>query len=288
MQGSDLVELAALISGETPTLLREGGRFSSAGRDAYWTAAKCRLDRWSRDLRDLTQTSTATQPASRTTDNRHACGLLEEVLASEVLTRIWAALLAGYDLHRSGEDTSVFGRSILTAHLEARNRVLKLLVNGPELRVQDVLSLNRLRHRADRWTDLLIGHLSTHDDLSEFAQTPARARDFAAELSQPQALANGRPAWLLMLASLRASFQSCLTAESPNPDSNAQIAAAILACFESDIFDSTGLFPSLWMTRLASATVDAQVRITNLFAEDSRPANAQPGFLVRANRWPQS
>ncbi len=286
MHVRELVELAALVSYHGPALVAGHGKLSPAGLEQYWTASRCRLERWSRGLKELTPT--AAPLAMNGPGTRNACGLLEEVLASEVLTRVWTALLACYELHRSGEEASALARSILTAHLEARNRVLKLLVSGPELRVQEVLSLNRLRQRADRWTDLLVGHLSVHDDLSEFAQTPDRARDFADELRQPQSAVNGRPAWLLTLSSLRASFRTCFSADSPNPDSNAQIAAAVLSSFEPDVFDSTGLFPSLWMTRLASATVDAQVRISDLFADEARPTLSEPAFYVRTQRWPQA
>ena len=78
-----------------------------------------------------------------------------------------------------------------------------------------------------------------------------------------------------MLSSLRAAFRQGLTAESPNGDLNARIAAAILSCFPPELFDSTGQFRSLWLLRLANATADAQGMIAELLSPE--PASLPPG-----------
>ncbi len=51
---------------------------------------------------------------------------------------------------------------------------------------------------------------------------------------------------------------------SPNEDLNAQIASAILSCFPADLFDSIGLFRSLWLHRMANVTSDVQGMIDTL------------------------
>jgi hypothetical protein len=51
---------------------------------------------------------------------------------------------------------------------------------------------------------------------------------------------------------------------SPNEDLNAKIASAILSCFPSDLFDSTGLFRSLWLLRMSNVTSDVQGMIDTL------------------------
>ena len=70
------------------------------------------------------------------------------------------------------------------------------------------------------------------------------------------------------MASLRTAFQRELGAVSPNGDLNAAIASGILACFPSELFDSTGLFRSLWLMRITSAAEDAQVMIEELLAPE--------------------
>ena len=72
----------------------------------------------------------------------------------------------------------------------------------------------------------------------------------------------------MLLASLRKAFQRDLGPVSPNADLNAGIAAGILSCFPSELFDSTGLFRSLWLMRMTSAAEDAVCMIEELLAPE--------------------
>ena len=159
-------------------------------------------------------------------------------------------------------------RSVLIGHLEARHRVLMLLVGGLGIDVEAAVRLNQLRRRVERWTDLLIGYLAGHDDVSEFAIEPERARDFAEDLRSQSQCPGGRQAWPLVVSSLRAAFRRGLEPLSPNADLNARIAASILCCFPADLFDSTGQFRSLWLVRLGNAASDAQGMIEELLSPE--------------------
>src|SRR5258707_10141965 len=90
MQSCNLVELAALVSAETPGLLRIEGRFSAAGIDAYWTASKCRLDRWSRRLKHARHGDGASSNSSILAE-KSCLATCTEILTSEILTRVWTA-----------------------------------------------------------------------------------------------------------------------------------------------------------------------------------------------------
>ena len=120
------------------------------------------------------------------------------------------------------------------------------------------MKLNHLRRRAERWTDLLVGYLARHGDVAEFAFDVDRAVEFSRDLEFQTDRTGGRQAWPLLQASLRAAFQRGLAPVSPNEDLNAQIASAILSCFPADLFDSTGLFRSLWLHRMSNVTSDVQ------------------------------
>ena len=140
--------------------------------------------------------------------------------------------------------------------------------------------MDRLRRRAERWTDLLVGHLAGMHGTSEFAFDPRRARDFAEDWQYRRGFQGSRHAWPLVLASLRAAFQPVLSPESPNPELNARIAASILACFPPELFDSTGLLRSLWLMRLTNIAEDTQGMIEELFklerpAPTGRPAGTR-------------
>ena len=111
---------------------------------------------------------------------------------------------------------------------------------------------------------MLVGYLAGLHDISEFAIDPERAEEFAEDLSYRSQLPGGRHAWPLIQASLRASFPKGLASDSPNGDLNQKIATSILSCFPPEVFDGTGLFRSIWMTRLTSVTGDAQGMIDRL------------------------
>jgi hypothetical protein len=272
MHSREILELAALASCHGPLLFIPGQPVSADALHRYWAASKCRMDRWSRSLKtaDRGPPRSAAQVGS-------LYSVVEEILASEVLTRVWTAVLAGHDRIMGRQEAEIIALSVFSAHLEARRRALKLLVEGPGIDAYESLQLNRLRRRAERWSDLLVGHLATGADVCEFAVLPERAAQFAAELKATGTGAN-ETAWRLTMASLRAAFRQGLTSHAPNSDSNDQIAAAILACFSSESFLSTGLFPNAWTMRLLGTAVDAQVRIEELFA-DELPA-ARPGFIA--------
>jgi hypothetical protein len=266
MHARDLVELAAIVSAHGPVLVQNGRQLSAASIGQYWTASKCRLDRWGRSLKGLAgpardpcrQLARAQWPQVR--------GVLEEILTGEMLTRVWTAVLYAHDRHWGCDEVEAVAQSVLIGHLEARHRALVLLVRSPAIDPEGAVKLNYLRRRSERWTDLLIGYLLGLEDVSRFAADPDRARQFAEDLRYGDNLEVGRRAWPLVLASLRTAFAEGLCPESPNADLNAEIASSIMACFQGDLLDSCGLLRWLWLTRLANAADDAQGMVEDLLA----------------------
>ena len=154
--------------------------------------------------------------------------MLEEILASELLTRLWTAAAAAYDAARGDQELSPVARNIFSGHLDARRRLLALLADGRVILLPEAVQLNHLRRRVERWTDMLLAHLAPLIDIEEFAFEPARARDFAEDLDHESAHAETRFTSQLVLVSLRASFADGLSDRSPNADLNRRIGAAIL------------------------------------------------------------
>lgn len=273
MQARDLVELAALVATHGPALLAGRGRISNAALEKYWASSKCRLDRWSRALRQFHASTPASErEAAAAWDELR--GVLEEILTGEILTRVWCALLAGYDRRNGTRDAEPIARSVFLGHLEARHRTLALLVACQGVTTEAAVSMNRLRHRAERWTDLLLAQL---DDCptNQFAFDPARTEEFAADLAAQRGQSTARRAWALTMAALRAAFLQGL-APSPNSDLNSRIAEGVLACFPAEIFDGRGLVRSLWMTRLVNGALDAQGMVEELLRPE--PAAGRAGL----------
>lgn len=269
MHASELVELAALVATHGRAFLFEVPDVAKAGVEQYWSASKCRLDRWSRALKQYSLEVPYTAGKDRLARWRAVRPVLEEILMCEVLSRVWTAVACTHDRVRGRCEVEPVVRSVHIGHLEARNRALNLMVYGQGFGVEEAVVLNRLRRSAERWTDLLLAHL--HDDfgVEEFAFAPDRAAEFADDLRH-EARAGGSLAWRLVLASLRGAFHKGISPTSPNADLNERIAAGILRCFESRLFDSTGLAKSLWMVRMETAANDTAGLIEDLLAEERR------------------
>jgi hypothetical protein len=234
--------------------------------------------------------------------------VLEEILVSEVLTRVWTAVLCAHDHQHGADDAGPVARSVMLGHIEARHRALTLVVHTSRVEVEAAVKLNSLRRRAERWTDVLVGHLAAAVEkgtgafcamhpkgppaesclspfsATEFAADPARAKDFAEELRCRGALARHRFAWPLLLASLRGAFQRGTEGPSPNTELNARIAESIIACFPTELFDGTGLFHSIWIMRLMNVADDAQGMIDQLLAPQRAATQFDRSFYIRNDR----
>jgi hypothetical protein len=278
MHARELVELAAVLAAHGPALVRTRRPISAAGLEQYWTTSKVRLDRWACRLKRY---NAQTNPQRRRLLWPDTRGTIEDILAGEVLTRVWSAILCAHDYRRGADDAEPIARSVLIGHIEVRHRALTLLVGSLSVETEAATALNRLRRRVERWTDLLVGHLGDSRQTCQLAFDPQRAADFASDLSDRAS--QRRQIDSLTLASLRAAFARALRSESPNPELNAQIAASILACFPGELFDSTGQFRSLWLLRLLNQASDAQGMIDALLATEPR-SKPRPTAPIRRNR----
>jgi len=242
----------------------------AAALEQYWTASKCRLDRWGRALKTISQRSGDLEmrlPESA------AGGVLEEILLSEVLTRVWTGVVVGHARKLGHHECESLARSVYQGHLEARHRVMKLLVEGPGVDSLEALRLNRLRRRAESWIDLLLARLLRMHELSEFAIDARRSLEIAEQLGWRHFPADSRNRGSdLLFASLRAAFRQVLGGPNPNADVSQKIIESILACFASEAFDSTGLFKSQWMLRAERPTPEAPVTLAELLPSPKSPS----------------
>lgn len=228
MHARELVELAGMVATHCTALTDGCRRIPAECIEQYWTCSKVRLDRWARTLKD--------DDVSR----QQLRGTIEEILAGEVLTRIWTAVLSAYDRRRGTDEAEPVARSVMIGHAEARHRALLLLLRVSGIDAQAAVELNRLRRHAERWTELLLE-----------------------EVESPETFLANHPA-----GHSTDEFQAPFSAASPNPDLNSRIAASIVGCFPEEVFDGTGLCLSLWFARVMSAADDAQRMIDRLLTEE--------------------
>ncbi len=193
---------------------------------------------------------------------------LEEVLASELLTRIFTPLVAARDQLRGDAELEPVARGILTGHLEARSRVLKTIVVGERLEVSEAKRLNDLRRKLERWTDMLLAHLAPVVDVSLYAFEPTRVAEFITDLRDQVTPPDPDFTSKIVLASLHGSLQHHLTAPSPSGDLNARIAGSLYTCSGLQPLHSFGDDQPRWLERIAQTADEAQEMIDEMLAID--------------------
>jgi hypothetical protein len=247
MHVRELAELAALISFHAPLLVAESDRLDDDAMADYWRASRCRLDRWGRALRasgplagrDLTEWFSESLP------------LLEEIVVSEMLTHCATAFFAAHDYVHNRDEALPLGRNIYIGHVEARDRVLKLLMMPAIAATNEAKHLKSHMRRCQTWTDLLMGHFLAIAPVSEFAFNPNKANDFAQELEPHQQPGqHNEMRYATLSGAIQLAFRPLVDLASPNADLNSQICGALVASFGAEFFDSHGLLRSPWLRRL--------------------------------------
>jgi hypothetical protein len=276
--------LAALVSTQGTVLIRGTPFIPETGLQQYWSASKTRLDRWGRALK--ASTGLANQNAPPGVQWGVFWDVLVEILASEVLTRAWTAVLCAHDRLHNQEEAEPIARSVYLGHLEARRRVLSFLAHVERLDPIEVLSLDHLRSRCERWSDWLIGHIAISHDVSEFAADPDRAAVFGRELRAARTRGQDTAAWQLLLASMKVGFRDVSTEATPNYDLNLAIGASIVGCFTPELFTGSGTLRSAALDPFLHPADDAQCLIESLFQEDQAVAKvAGKRKLGESQRW---
>lgn len=263
MHARQLIEVGALVALHGNVLAHGMGRIPTCALEQYWTASKCRLERWQRALPRASE-----QSAILTPDYRRLQVILEEVLASELLTRTFTAAAIAYDAHHGEAEVEPIARSVMMGHQDARNRVLSLMLLGRGFDFSAAVKLNRLRRKVERWCDMLLAHFASAIDITSLAFEGARAEEFAADFQLQSSPAMNDLSQQLAMASMRASFRSLEETPTPNADLNDRIATAVLGCFRDEMFDSTGIVQSLWISRLSQTASDTAGMIEDLIRLD--------------------
>ena len=274
MHVRDLVELGALIAAHGTLFVQHTSMLTQRHTEQYWLASRCRHDRWFQVLQAFERAT----PMSKEDQWPFVQAVVEEILASELLTRTWTAVGCSYDRRHNSTEFESIVRSVLVGHMEAHNRVLHLLVKGQGFAANEARRLNRLRRQTERWTDLMLGYLACDHNVDDFAFDPELVHEFAADLNYERRSVANEPAWKLTLASLRTTYCGNLVADSPHGDLNTRIAASILACFQSDLFDSMGTLKSHWVLRISQITEETEGLVEDLLGAEQPPARR---FTIR-------
>ncbi|MEZ6066158.1 MAG: hypothetical protein R3B90_10715 [Planctomycetaceae bacterium] len=176
--------------------------------------------------------------------------LLEELLVSELLCRVWTAVMAASDQQCQQVHAEPIARHVLVGVLEQRIELLRFMVSEAAVPLGGMLQADRLRRRCERWTDLLIGVMANRHDVLEFAVDRDRAQEFA-ENHREESGTSARLAWQLIARGIRIAVPETTIAAVHQPAYEGVI-AAILSAIPGDAFNSNGEFHTRWVRRIAA------------------------------------
>lgn len=261
MHASQLAQIGSWIAVHAPTLV-----FGNSGPQElvsvdYWTASKCRIQRWNSALRvfndDFQNVESSHNPWPA------AATVVEEIFVSEFLTRIWSAAVLAHDTYQESDELFGLAHSIHVSHIECRNRAMRMLLGNQALNEKEFDRLNVLRRKVERWTDLFLARVTDLNIAKMFAFDADRVSDFHEEVDDSSPMIQSRRNQV-MIASFAAELAEFHSQWAANPELNRKISSSLLACFPSDRFDSLGLPKSFGLVLLEKTQHDTQILVDQL------------------------
>ncbi len=246
-----LAELAAVLAQHAPAIVYRNPAIPSVAMVQYWAASRSRFDLWHQTMARYSNAERAGDAIMLRRWWREHIVVLEEVLVSEMLTRVVAALGDAVDAGSGTDEVAPITRAIHLSHLEAANRVQHLMLRGRGSSVQDAVRLNRLRTGVERWTDVLLGRMAVDaTDVIRYGFDQSRARTHAGEMrSYGHGPARETALWL-MDAAMRDMLSRRMSSQAALPQANKNIAESVIMMLRDDLFDSVGTLKSLKLQRI--------------------------------------
>jgi hypothetical protein len=271
MHARQQTEIAAWLALNSNAIIHGSQRVEGMVAASYWSGSKSRLARWNMALKTFDH------------DIRHPHEshnpwpaieiVVEEIVAAEMLTRIWSAILVSLDEASGRGELSGLAQSVFLAHMEARNRTLRLLLSGRAANERMFDRINQLRRSVEKWTDLFLSWLPNGSVARRFAFDQPRFDDYHSEhdFYTDEQMASRHQ---VLIRSMTTMLSSLTGKWSANPELNRRIVDGVLACIDRDAFDAKGLPKSLSSIWIERAHSDAQILIGQLESlESGEPIN---------------
>jgi len=282
---SQLAETAAFVSARAPFLIESRDGVPEERLQTYWKCCRGRLIDW------LRQVDSVAQEADDLPDHEHPRlwksiePVLTEIFITDMLTRVFGAVLAATDLHQGRRSLSPIAEHTLRGHSDARTRALALMAGGLRVPSADVARVDRLRRKSEHWSDLLLGHLVLNYQVDEFAIDSRRCVEFGESQVREILRATDEPVWEFVLTGIRLAFTRQGLDDTPPSDAwNQQLVRAVLSSFPADSFGASGTFRSI-----QSARIERDAESSDRLAESLRRsplADGQRGVRIRFSTLP--
>lgn len=164
---------------------------------------------------------------------------LAEIITGDVLIRVWSAAVAAH--HALHGDSTPWAERWLLLQTRSSSKALRFMVRGPFVPLPEAAELNRIQHRVERSTDLLLGFFGEYPATNAFAFCSQRMREFCRDWQEYQTHRRVDIQWSWTLASLKSGFASLRSLSETNRQLNHELVCTILSCFSQEMFSRDGL-----------------------------------------------
>ncbi len=256
MHARDLLQISCLLAIQPPNLSAKSKDDLEAHLALYWSSSRDRLDRWQFYLphggQNVSDNSQQPSPDVPKTCQSQVASLIAEMIASEPLTRVWAAILSCSNQPHPQDEIppQCVAEHIVDLHSTLRQTALSQL----DTKLVDSETQQQLSSLAEctmRWTDLLLAHIEQSGPVSHFAPNSKRCLDFAEDL-RSQGELHQQTAAALTIKSARKAICDFLPLRAFSGKLNFHIGASVLQSYSVGDLDSWGLADPLCAVRLLS------------------------------------
>lgn len=246
-------DLASLLSQHGPSIIRGQRVFATSAVATYWATSRTRFELWHQTLaRYRRAEESGNFQALRDWWRDHSI-VMEEVLVTEILTRVVAGLVAAVESQTGDFEVGPVTHAVYLSHIEARNRVQKIMLYSKGNSVEDAVRLNRLRQAVERWTDAMIGRMATETPKNlQYAFDLPRAAHYCEDMRQMTRMSSRSTAMWLMNASMHDTLRRRTSERSALPEANREVVQSVLRMLRPTLFDSLGTLKSKWLHQLES------------------------------------
>lgn len=261
MHARDHAELAAHLALDGRRLAAQPHLIADQELAEFWRASRERqsawrsaLSRWNAEIR--------AEPFDSDVPWRNLQPVLDELVLSEPLVRVWGAISAAHDAFVGRSATVPIVHNVLLGQVDLRRQCWNTLAEEHGFPFGAASTLNMLWQRVQRWTDFLIARLPYCEQRAEWGFDAERIEDFADDWSLEAEVTIGTPAAQLLLRSLRTALRDGVTNVAAHPDLNRRIASSISSTFEWRESPPVELIRPLWSDRI-DQQADHCLRLVN-------------------------
>ncbi|MEX0939409.1 MAG: hypothetical protein WDZ59_16215 [Pirellulales bacterium] len=276
MHAYELIEIAGLAALHGPALVDGETPLPADAVADYWQASRLRLNRWHSALDHFRQAAVGNLAPTRHENWLAVEPVAREILTSEILTRVWAALATARDRAAGRRDVAPVARTIFAGHAQARLAALRLILGSPAVPCSAANYVNRLRVRCERWTDLLIGCIARAGIAAPFSfqprqhQLPGYLLSHHSDGDAPDRLTEQ------LFSAIEQSFgDESDRPATANADLNARIGASLLACLLPEMCRRPRRAALDCERRLSFTAREAEAMLDQLLAIDGDATSQQ-------------